>query len=72
MCELGLRLKSPAHIHDFFDRVTKGIAINAATTGVHEELIHLRRTLRDESAAVALPALRRDPHVEAAALNAAG
>ena len=62
VCELGLRLKSPAHIHDFF----------AAPAGVKGELIHLRRMLRDESAAIALPALRRDPHMEAAALNASG
>ncbi len=51
---LGLRMKSPAHIKDFFDRIDKGLAIGTEFSG----------KLRDESASAA-PAARRDPRAEA-------
>ena len=52
---LGLRMKSPAHIKDFFDRIDKGLAIGTEFSG----------KLLDESASAAPPAARRDPRAEA-------
>jgi len=64
---LGLRMKSSAHIKDFFDLIDKGLAIGTAFSGKMEEFIEVRRILRDESASAAPPAARphRDPRAEA-------
>jgi hypothetical protein len=65
LCNLGLRLKSPAHIKDFFDRVDKGLAIGTALSSRKDKFIELRAMLRDESSSAALPAMRLDPHDQA-------
>jgi hypothetical protein len=61
---LGLRLKSPAHVKDFFDRVDNGLEIGASLAGKIDEFVTVRRMLRDETASAVSPAARRDPLVE--------
>ena len=45
---LGLRLKSPAHVKDFFERAESGLILSASLAGVKDEFIELRRRLRDD------------------------
>ena len=48
----GLRLKSAAHIKDFFERTDCGLVVSASCAGVSKDMADLRRRLRDETSAV--------------------
>ena len=48
----GLRLKSAAHIKDFFERTNCGLVVSASCAGVSKDMADLRRRLRDETSAV--------------------
>ena len=47
-----LRLKSAAHIKDFFERTDCGLFVSASCAGVSKDMADLRRRLRDETSAV--------------------
>jgi len=48
----GLRLKSAAHIKDFFERTNCGLVVSASCAGVSKDMADLRRRLRNETSAV--------------------
>jgi len=53
----GLRLKSAAHIKEFFERTDCGLVVSASCAGASKDIAGLRRRLRDETSAV-VPGIR--------------